>query len=243
MKRSKSKAKAKPGRCVHCLQEVDTITADHLFPKSWYPDRTPANLERWTVPACRPCNSEYGRIEENLRLVMVACVDPTSEAAAGLWPKVRDSMDPTKGKNPMDTLHRKLRAGRFQRGMEAARPDLLQHQLPEIYPDRPKSTIALRVSEPDLRRFVEKLVRGTIYLTERKFVDQHQIKMSLIPRGKDADLQQIFDEFGEAYERGAAIRIRKAAASEAPDQPLFVFDIWDQFRFYAYVEPIADEIQ
>ena len=55
-------AKSIPGRCVHCLHEVDAITDDHLFPRSWYPTTTPQNLEKWKFPACGRCNREYGKV-------------------------------------------------------------------------------------------------------------------------------------------------------------------------------------
>ena len=37
------------------------------------------------------------------------------------------------------------------------------------------------------------------------------------------------------YERGPGIRIRKVVAHEAQTNALFVFDIWDQFRFHGAV--------
>ena len=92
-------AKSASGRCVHCLEHVDALTADHLFPRSWYPTTTPITLEKLKFPACGPCNNEYGRLEEDLRLLLAACVDPKSVAAAGIWAKACDSIDPDKARN------------------------------------------------------------------------------------------------------------------------------------------------
>ena len=88
-----------------------------------------------------------------------------------------------------------------------------------------------------MRRYVEKLVRGTVYFTEERYIESGTIGMSFI-RTEDAtdDVYQMLEQFGQLYELGAGIRFRKAVAAEAPEQPLFVFDIWGQFRVFAYVE-------
>ena len=53
----------KPCKCVHCLRYCDSPTSDHVFPKSWYPDTTPQNMEKWQIPSCENCNTEYSKIE------------------------------------------------------------------------------------------------------------------------------------------------------------------------------------
>jgi hypothetical protein len=60
-------SKAKTGKCVHCLKEGVELTSDHMFPKSWYPDATPENLEKWQFPSCFACNQRYSKIEDDLR--------------------------------------------------------------------------------------------------------------------------------------------------------------------------------
>ena len=44
--------------CVYCLKLFEELTSDHVFPKSWYPETTPENLEKWQMPACVECNQE-----------------------------------------------------------------------------------------------------------------------------------------------------------------------------------------
>jgi len=82
-------------------------------------------------------------------------------------------------------------------------------------------------------------VKGTVYLTEQRYIENKQIGMSFLRPEDEKDVLQILEQFGELYERGPGIRIRKAVAPEAKDDPIFVFDIWDQFRVYAYVENIT----
>jgi len=115
----------------------------------------------------------------------------------------------------------------------------MEHVLPETKPDRPKGSIALHISATGLHRFIEKLVRGTVYLTEERFIENGKIGMSFLRPEHEKDVLHILEQFGELYERGPGIRIRKAVAPEQQNDPIFVFDIWDQFRVYAYVENVT----
>lgn len=229
-------AKPKAGRCVHCLAQVDAITADHLFPKSWYPETTPQDLEKWKFPACGKCNKAYGKIEESLRLHLAACLDPKAAASAGIWKRALDSLNPDKARNPIDAHKRRLARQRFVRSLRKAEPEKYKnHLLPEIR-DRPMGNVALHVSGAHIKRFAEKLVRGTVYITERRYIDTDQeINVSLLQREGEGEILKLLEQFGELHERGPGIRIRKAVAHDAKTNALFVFDIWDQFRFYGYV--------
>lgn len=229
-------AKSTPGRCVHCLQEVDAITNDHLFPRSWYPTTTPQNLEKWKFPACGPCNRAYGKLEEELRLLLAACIDPKGDAGAGIWAKAVDSMDPTKARGALDAIKRKSTRKRFLKRVRQADPSSTNGVLPEIHVDRPKGELALLVPAEATHKFIEKLVRGTIYLTERRYIEQHQeVTVSVLAPEDSQPIVTLLEQFGELYERGPGIRIRKAVAQDARTNALFVFDIWDQFRFHGSV--------
>jgi len=229
-------AKKSSGRCVHCLQHVEGITADHLFPRSWYPKTTPGNLEKWTFPACAPCNKAYGRLEESLRLLLAACVDPESDGAAGIWDKAYDSIDPNKARSPLDRIKRENAKKRFLSRVREANPSMLKSTLPEIYSDRAKGDLALAVPAKETYRFIEKLVRGTIYLTEGRYIEQDQeVTVSLLRPEDDEPIVRLAEHFGELYERGPGIRIRKTVAEDAKVNSLFVFEIWDQFRFHGMV--------
>jgi hypothetical protein len=229
-------AKTKSGRCVHCLREVDGITEDHLFPRSWYPTTTPRNLEKWKFPACGPCNRGHGKREEQLRLLLAACVDPKADAAAGIWAKALDSVNPEKARDALDAIKRKSARRNFLSRIKEADPSWSGSALPEIHPNRPKGGLGLLVPVKDIHNFIEKLVRGTVYLTERRYVEEDQEVTVSVLRPEDGDpISTLLEEFGELYEREPGIRIRKAVANDAPANALFIFDIWDQFRFHGAV--------
>lgn len=113
---------------------------------------------------------------------------------------------------------------------------MVDSSLPEIYSDRPKGALALVVPAKETLRFIEKLVRGTIYLTEQRYIgDNPEITVSLLKPEHGDPIFQLVEEFGELHDRGPGIRIRKAVAQDAKANALFVFDIWDQFRFHGAV--------
>jgi hypothetical protein len=55
-----------PGRCVYCLKDYQSGSWDHVFPRSWYPNTTPQDMEKWKVPSCIPCNHEFSKTEQDL---------------------------------------------------------------------------------------------------------------------------------------------------------------------------------
>src|ERR1017187_7166227 len=79
-------------RCVHCLQMFEGTTKDHAFPASWYPDTTPEQVQRWTVPSCQACNNRLSKVERELLIRMGLCVDPTQWEARGISTKALRSL-------------------------------------------------------------------------------------------------------------------------------------------------------
>ena len=106
----------------------------------------------------------------------------------------------------------------------------------EIRSDRPKGQLASFIPAWQIGRFIEKLTRGTIYVTEKRYIETNQtIKTWRFRAEHDEPIVRLIEAFGELYERGPGIRIRKAVAQDAMENALFVFDIWDQFRFFGAV--------
>ena len=89
-------------RCVYCLRSVQEATEDHVIAQSWYPESTPENVEKWKVPSCRPCNTRYSKLEDDLKIRLAFCVDPSNPAAQGVYERARRALDPHMGKNPTD---------------------------------------------------------------------------------------------------------------------------------------------
>jgi len=93
-------------RCVHCIRFFEKLSWDHVFPKSWYPDTTLPNLEKWKIPSCKPCNSEYGRLEDDLMIRIGLCLDPNDPKSLGIPQKAIRAISPQFAKDENDKLLR-----------------------------------------------------------------------------------------------------------------------------------------
>jgi hypothetical protein len=98
-----------PGKCVHCLKDVEERNSDHVFPESWYPDSTPPNLEKWQIPSCIPCNTDYGKLEQGFLLKVGLCLDPFDLASASIVQKSLRSLNPAAGRDARDAQHRQAK--------------------------------------------------------------------------------------------------------------------------------------
>jgi hypothetical protein len=67
--------------CIYC-GSADDLTADHVPPKSIFPE--PRSSDLITVPACRGCNKSYELDDEYFRMAMTIAADQNPVAAA-LW--------------------------------------------------------------------------------------------------------------------------------------------------------------
>src|SRR5882724_9400591 len=101
--------KEQVGRCVHCLKDHVELTSDHMFPKAWYPDATPQNLEKWQFPACVECNNRYSKIERDLLNRFALALDTKHPASVGLVDAALRAMDPNAGHNEKDAAAREAR--------------------------------------------------------------------------------------------------------------------------------------
>ena len=69
--------------CYLCgLKQAET--RDHLFPKSLFPRPLPSNLPKG-LPACRQCNNELSKDEEQFRFFLASGTAYESEAGRRIW--------------------------------------------------------------------------------------------------------------------------------------------------------------
>ena len=98
---------------MHCLKDPLDRNWDHVFPKSWYPNTTSQNLEKWQIPSCIPCNSHYGKIEEDLIGRFALALDSKNPASAGLVETAIRAIDPTAGRDERDVAARLAKRRKF----------------------------------------------------------------------------------------------------------------------------------
>ena len=225
-------------KCVHCLAELtkETRSKDHVFPKQWFPDTTPQNLNRWTVPACKKCNGDLGEVENRLLTVLSCCVDPTKPETAGVYQRVRRGLaigltdEERKKLDPRELRAReqaKQELLQEMRPLDAAGPDEIASLFPGLGPwHTPQRQFMLTIREQDIRRFSEKMVRGCEFKIAQRLIEPAYSVAVFFVRENDVTPEiQKLERLAAAYDLGSAFRVKRIAAH---DEPLTVY-YWIEF--------------
>lgn len=228
-----------PGKCIHCLRLVGARTWDHVLPKSWYPSTSSATLKKWQAPSCQQCNSELGRIEEDLFIRLAMSMQHHRPEFVEIVTRALRSIDPTKAKNPIDKLHRSARRDRLFR--ESLHGDAIPDG-PE-FPGfgerwgRPKSEqVAITVSPENLERFAEKIVRGVFYVQDEIFIDPpFKVDVHILDSKGIEVLSESLDQFGIVYSLDPCLRVSRALAVEDQRSSLLSILIFEQLHIHATV--------
>ncbi len=232
-----------PGRCVHCLKEVEEREPDHVFPKSWYPDSTPPDLEKWQMPSCKLCNRDYGKLEEDFLSKVGLCLDPHDTASASIVQKALRSLKPAAARNPRDAQHR---LGRGKRILAQA---LQGHQIPDHgvfpglgdrWPEIPGERTAILIPKKTFERITEKIVRGIFFVEDGIFIEPpYTIDCYALPEEGITPWTAALGRWGKVYAREPGIVVRRAVAHEDGVSSLFEITFWKQFKTYASVSKQA----
>lgn len=228
-----------PGLCIHCLQRSDEMTWDHVFPVSWYPDTTPADLEKWKVPACRKCNEEYGRLERDLLVRLGLCVPPETAGAAGIVDKVLRTLDPGAARNDKDKRARAADRARVIRELIPFNKPPTEGVLPGlgvqpgvVYPE----FAGVLIPSGSLERLGEKVVRGLTYIHHAKLLGtEYRIRVYVVNDEKVAKLRELLRTRGRLFERGPGIAVYRAEWESDQLTALYRIEVWGQVPLHAAV--------
>jgi len=228
------------GICTYCLESFDRLTWDHVLPVSWYPDSTPDDTEKWKVPACRECNENLGRIEEDLLLRLGLCLEPDSISSLGISHKALRAVSPHYAKNERDRRirerKRKKLLGEVVHFEEAPEEGLLPHfgPLPWLKYD---GYHAVLIPQENLKSYTEKLVRGmALILDERLLDDEYEIDLHIIREDDDRKALELFEGRSSLYHRGLGFIVRRMVREDEKAW-MYAFEIWGRLKFYAVVHP------
>jgi hypothetical protein len=233
-----AKKKLGPGKCVHCLKDVEERNFDHVFPESWYPDSTSPNLEKWQIPSCIPCNASYGKLEQDFLLKVGLCLDPFDPASASIVQKALRSLKPAEARNERDARHRH---GKRQKILAEA---LEGDRIPKhgVFPglgdrwDIPGERTAVLIPKESFERITEKIVRGIFYIEEEKFIEPpHKIDFFALAPEDATFIEDLLTRFGTEYAREPGIVVRRAVTPEDGTSAIFAITFWKQFKTYATV--------
>lgn len=227
------------GKCVHCLADSVERNWDHVFPVGWYPESTPANIDKWKVPSCLKCNSDLGRIESRFLSLVALTLDPKAHATAGIPAKVLRSLRPEFGRNEVDARARALAAKRVAESIYRGPIDDAQ-----VYPTTGESAaragsdpIPFLIPAEYFSRITEKIVRGLTYVESGKFIEPPKfVTFFPLREAEGTEFVQMIRLHGVEFERGPGITIRRVIAPEDNISGLYEVEFWGgQFRTYATV--------
>lgn len=221
------------------------MKSDHVMPKSWYPDSTPPNLEKWQAPSCQKCNGALGSIENALYQKFAMCLDGSDNAASGLVEKAFRAMDPTAGRDEKDSAKRAVSRRRLLEQIIPYREVELTSVIPGFGPSASvpiEEQVAVEVPADMLHQLVVKMVRGFTYVFGNGAYIEPEYEI-VIRFDMEEDVQFLADIVAKyAVQRaiGPGIVVDRAAPPEDEACGIFKVTVWDRFTFWAIVGPKSE---
>ncbi len=231
-------------RCVHCLKKLDDVSRDHVFPKSWYPDNTPANVQRPTVPTCFRCNNNLGKLEKELFLRLAMCVDPQKAQASGINRKMLDSFGIGNEAN-------------LSKGELVARRQTLRRIIGESKPYNPESGIkpfpsfGFHSGYPinkqrimpvpiELKTVALKVVKGLeFYLNNERYIEQpYKAKIYFVDEGENIeDVYLVLAKHGIRKEFGPGFSVERVEGKYKSDfmDVIYRIVVWGTLIIYGSI--------
>lgn len=226
----------KIGKCVHCLKDNVELTSDHMFPKAWYPDATPKDLEKWQMPSCLECNQRYGKLENDLIGRVALTLDAKNPASAGLAEKALRAINPGAARNEGDAAARDARAKKILGDLIKGEPIANANVVPGLGErwGRPiEKQLAIQIPNGSFEAMTEKLVRGLVYREDKAFIEPtHQIDFFMVEQGAAKECKELLDQYGKVYSREPGLEIRRAKLDGGD---VYEITFWQQFKTYATV--------
>jgi len=191
------------------------------------------------MPSCSECNSRMGKIENELLLKFGMCVPPFAPSSLGVAQKAMRSVDPHSAKNSHDAEHRKKRRERLLK--ETINPATVP--LSSIFPgfgfhagQDPTQETAITVVEADLKAIAVKVIRGTTWVIDEKYIEpDYEIKIYFVRDPKFSQFYEPLVKFGNTYSLGTGLTVKRAVADADRMSSLYYVEIWQQVFMYGSV--------
>jgi hypothetical protein len=197
------------------------------------------DIEKWKIPVCKPCNAEYGALEEDLGIRIALCIGPDAPNAKGIYKKALRSMDASRGRNMKDRIRRAKKRDKYL-GMLIKGPSVPETA---VYPGfeekwgRPaEERIALQIYVHELQRIVEKIIKGFVFIEDGRFIDSNiEIKHHPIHHSETFPLEELLEKYGVKHARGPGIEVIRIVTPEDGVSAIYKIVVWGQWIMYASV--------
>jgi hypothetical protein len=227
--------------CIHCLGTAGN-TKDHVFPKSWYTQDTPENVQRPTAPSCLSCNNNLGKVEKILFIKLSACIDPLKAEASGINKKLLVSLGVGVEENILSKKEKIARIKEREKLLLEITPynptikSFPGLGLHEGYPPEMHSTI--KVPDKELKMVSMKIIRGLEYkYSNRYIIPPLIVKIYFIPDEISTTfVDNILKKHGLKETYGPGFQVHRAEAmDDTKPAVLYKITIWGTLNFYASV--------
>jgi hypothetical protein len=199
-------------------------------------------VQRWTVPCCSECNCELGKLERDLLVRLVLCVNPKSEAASGLASRALRSLGvDASGLSEQEKTHR-------ERFRNKIRSELMPHadvvdkhgKIPGLGPPEGAEVHwAIPIPWAGLAIVAEKIVRGCEYKLKARFVET-PYGMRIFVSPSDI-VPEPYASASQVFDFGPGCRIRRLFAKEDPNVVLYWISIWNTLHLNIKID-LEDEL-
>lgn len=171
------------------------------------------------------------------------CFGPDDASAAGLPEKAIRSLDPREARDERDRRARIAKHAEIgvaiSQASKASSPRVV---IPNFGPgESGAGAKPITIPKDALRRLVEKIVRGFTYVhTERLITEDYVIESSLDQDDGGRMTMELIERYGNDFHRGPGIVIHHAMTGDDPVTAMFIIEIWNRLRLYAFVLPKGD---
>lgn len=233
--------KIRSEKCIHCLQYKNDITDDHGFPAFWYPNNTPQQVQRITVPSCRACNNRLGAIEQEIAVLMWACIDPSKPQAQGLRQKVVEYFGigvsglSLKEKEIREELRKK-----FVGSMRLYKPNSTTKYFPGFGPhsNSPvEEQRAINIPIKKLNAVAEKVIRTLEYRQkgQSRYIE-NPYKLELFPSVRENELPSVVSMVQQlpVNQHGPGFKITRGMTTDGRDI-LYRIEFWGTWVVYGFI--------
>ena len=167
-------AKYSKQKCIHCLQYFEELTEDHIFPRSWYPESTPNNLEKWTAPSCDKCNKNLAEAEEMVFNRLIFSINEKELGALGLNTKITSLLSNTNDARKMGR-QTKLLMDTIKSFTSFPYSENNENVLKNFTPsDGSRSKLMIRIPTDKLYTVAEKIIRGLEFKLRNKLIESNR---------------------------------------------------------------------
>jgi hypothetical protein len=225
-------------KCIHCCNYFKELTSDHVFPKSWYPNGTPEDVEKWQVPSCKECNNKLGKIENELRIRFGLGLDPNNKAVCGIIKKSLDALNPKKGKSSKDSTNRKIKRKIIIKEILPPEEIPSNSVIPNRLVDFENYKEGVLIDEEHLNFFTKKIIKGITWIASEEYLCDYKydIEMLIFQHPEDNTFSVEINRCKhEVYSIGDGIKISRIVAAEMPTCGIYEIILWKSIVLHGVV--------